>query len=79
MKQVNQFTLLIVFIIDLVQLSSYLPCCIYIYIDRDGYLTLDVDECASQPCHGNSYCTDEINSYHCTCQAHFTGQNCEIG
>ena len=36
----------------------------------------NIDECAPQPCqHGD--CTDRVNGYTCTCQAGYTGTNCD--
>lgn len=44
-----------------------------------GTISTDtVDECASSPCiHGN--CSNEYLYYECTCEAGYTGTNCEAG
>lgn len=39
----------------------------------------DIDDCVKQPCKNNGTCKDGVNSYTCTCQAGFTGNNCETG
>ena len=42
------------------------------------YPITDIDECQPVPCvHGN--CIDDINSYSCSCEIGYTGDNCEIG
>ena len=40
--------------------------------------TLDIDECASDPCLHNGTCTDGIDSYKCQCVAGFDGNSCQI-
>ena len=35
--------------------------------------SINIDECASSPCAGNSTCYDQINSYVCRCNAGYTG------
>ena len=38
----------------------------------------EINECAPDPCvHGT--CQDQVNDYECTCDAGFTGTNCETG
>ena len=37
----------------------------------------EIDECDSNPCHGNSNCTDLIADFLCSCQPGFTGKQCE--
>lgn len=36
------------------------------------------DECASNPCSGNSTCEDKLNDFICHCQPGFTGKTCSI-
>ena len=38
----------------------------------------DVDECASTPCHNGGSCTDGVDSYVCTCDAVWEGDNCDL-
>ena len=39
----------------------------------------DFNECGSSPCQNGGQCTDGINMYTCSCQAGYTGTNCERG
>ncbi|XP_035660370.1 coagulation factor VII-like [Branchiostoma floridae] len=38
----------------------------------------DIDDCASTPCLNGGVCTDQHNSYSCSCAAGWQGDNCEI-
>ena len=39
---------------------------------------VDINECSSEPCvYGD--CTDAVNDYTCSCDAGYTGKNCDIG
>lgn len=38
----------------------------------------DVDECESSPCKNEGLCTNNINSYNCSCAIPYGGVNCEI-
>nr|XP_006821635.1 PREDICTED: sushi, von Willebrand factor type A, EGF and pentraxin domain-containing protein 1-like [Saccoglossus kowalevskii] len=38
----------------------------------------DTNECASNPCHGQATCVDELRSYACECEPGFAGKHCEI-
>ncbi len=42
-------------------------------------LSLDIDECASDPCMNNANCTDLIDSFNCTCVDGYIGIQCETG
>ena len=44
---------------------------------RNIYFT-DINECGSSPCVYGT-CTDNVNSYTCTCDDGYTGTNCETG
>ena len=37
---------------------------------------IDINDCADNPCI-NGKCTDGIDSYECTCEPGYQGQNCE--
>ena len=41
-----------------------------------SFLTIDIDECASNPCENGGTCTDEVNGYTCACEAGYTDDNC---
>ena len=40
---------------------------------------LDIDECASNPCHNGAECVDDDNGFSCSCAAGFTGELCDSG
>ena len=40
---------------------------------------VDIDECASSPCHNAGTCTDIVNGYTCACAAGYNGDNCQTG
>eukprot|EP00057_Strongylocentrotus_purpuratus_P029787 XP_011684261.1 PREDICTED: fibropellin-1-like [Strongylocentrotus purpuratus] len=39
--------------------------------------TADINECLSNPCKNGGTCTDETNMYTCTCEAGYTGDECQ--
>ena len=39
----------------------------------------EINECLSSPCVNDATCTDNVNSYTCTCVDGYTGTNCETG
>ena len=40
-------------------------------------MSLDIDDCQSDPCQNNGTCRDLVNDYRCDCVAGFNGTNCE--
>ena len=40
--------------------------------------SIDIDDCTSVPCKNGGSCTDQVNSFECTCLAGYTGKRCEI-
>ena len=41
--------------------------------------SIDIDECASNPCSTNGVCVDLVGSYSCDCVAGFAGPVCNSG
>ena len=37
---------------------------------------VEINECQSMPC-VNGECVDEVNGYHCNCNAGYQGTNCD--
>lgn len=52
--------------------------CLYTCIQTCD-LSLDFDECDSNPCVNGGSCSDGINDYSCACADGFEGRNCDIG
>ena len=50
-----------------------------IRIDTFVYLSKDVDECASGPCHNGGTCVDQVNGYLCQCAPGYTDLQCQTG
>ena len=44
-----------------------------------NFFSIDIDDCASDPCQNGGTCIDGINSYTCNCDSGYSGSNCEIG
>ena len=40
-------------------------------------ISVDIDDCASEPCLHNGTCIDGIDSYQCQCEAGFNGNICQ--
>ena len=40
-------------------------------------MSLDIDDCQSEPCQNNGTCHDLVNDYRCDCVAGFNGTNCD--
>lgn len=40
--------------------------------------SVDIDECASSPCHSNATCVDELHNYTCICSDGYSGTHCEV-
>ncbi len=49
------------------------------YIYECDFVLVDINECGSNPCMNGATCTDDVNSYTCTCVAGYIGTNCETG
>ena len=47
----------------------------------DGYTgsdcSMDIDDCASNPCGANGQCIDRFISFTCNCTSPYTGMNCD--
>ena len=41
------------------------------------FFVTDIDECSSNPCLNGGTCTDQVNGYVCSCQAGYTGSQCQ--
>ena len=77
MKQVGQHIII----------NYWLLCNIFLtQIDFNKHKTIftiiyvlysDIDECASNPCQNGGTCADDVNRYDCTCEAGYTGADCE--
>jgi hypothetical protein len=48
------------------------------YIRYISNITVDINECESDPCENDGTCSDQLNGFTCSCVAGFTGTNCEI-
>jgi len=49
------------------------PVCVCNGDHYDANCTLNVDDCMTHNCFGNSTCVDDINGYICVCLPHMTG------
>eukprot|EP01046_Picozoa_sp_COSAG06_P010654 COSAG06_NODE_585_length_14005_cov_13.777938_10_plen_2980_part_00 len=43
-----------------------------------SHCQLDIDECASYPCHDNAICLNLFNDFECTCRPGWTGWECDV-
>ena len=44
-----------------------------------AFFISDTDECAGNPCINGGTCTDQVNTYTCSCVAGYVGTHCETG
>lgn len=42
-------------------------------------ILLDIDDCGKNPCNNHGSCADGIESFYCTCDEGYKGNECEIG
>ena len=42
-------------------------------VNGDISCTVDIDECADNPCHANATCTNTVGGYTCTCNTGYSG------
>ena len=42
------------------------------------FIKNNINDCEINPCLNNGICQDLINSYTCTCDIGWTGENCEV-
>ena len=42
-------------------------------VNGDISCTVDIDECADNPCHANATCTNTVGGYTCSCNDGYTG------
>jgi len=57
-------------------LVLWMPLC---YTPKYAPLSLDIDECAPNPCLNGASCQDEVNGFTCSCKDGFLGARCETG
>lgn len=43
------------------------------------FFNTDIDECASNPCHNNGTCNNNIGEWNCTCPAGWAQPDCSTG
>ena len=41
--------------------------------------SININECAAQPCLNGGECNDFVNGYTCDCPSAYTGDTCNIG
>ena len=59
---------------------KYLPVrSIFMMVNLNFFLYLDIDECQSNPCLNRGTCRNLENHYTCDCQPGYEGINCETG
>ncbi|KAL4609344.1 protein crumbs 2-like [Arapaima gigas] len=61
---------------------SYANAAGYLCWCRPGFTgencSVNINECASQPCHNGSTCVDLVDRYACVCQPGFTDTECQV-
>ena len=42
-------------------------------------MTIDIDDCADEPCQNGGTCVDQVNGFVCMCEDGFEGDVCQTG
>ena len=50
----------------------------YYLWNENIFFSLDINDCAPNPCRNGGTCKDELKSYVCHCRFGYIGDNCEI-
>jgi len=53
--------------------------CSHVTNDVRTFYFVDIDDCPDVDCNNRGSCVDEVNDYHCKCDAGYEGKDCENG